>query len=111
MGLYGLVSYNLTRRMKEFSIRKVFGASILTIFKLMNSDYIWIVLLAFTVGAPLGFYLINKMLFAVYPYPIPVKAWPFLVTIVLMIVTVALTISTQLNRIAHENPTETLRSE
>jgi hypothetical protein len=40
-----------------------------------------------------------------------VEVWPFLVTIALMIVTVAVTISTQLNRVARENPTETLRSE
>lgn len=111
MGLYGLVSYNLTRRIKEFSIRKVFGASLLTIFRLMNGDYIWIVLIAFVAGAPLGFYLMTKMLFMVYPYPIPVELWPFLVTIAVMIMTVAATISTQLNRVAHENPTETLRSE
>lgn len=111
MGLYGLVSYNLTRRIKEFSIRKVFGASLFTIFRLMNNDYIWIVLIAFGAGAPLGFYLMNKMLFAVYPEAIPVKIWPFIATIFLMIITLALTISTQLRRVANENPTETLRNE
>ena len=111
MGLYGLVSYNLTRGLKEFSIRKAFGANPFSIFRLMNKDYLWIVILAFVIGAPLGFYLMKQMLFAVYPYPIPVEMWPFLVTIGLMLLTVALTISSQLRRVARENPAATLRSE
>ena len=47
----------------QVSIRKVFGASIFSIFKLMNGDYLWIVVIAFTAGAQLGFCLMNKMLF------------------------------------------------
>jgi putative ABC transport system permease protein len=111
IGLYGLVSYNLTRRLKEFSVRKVFGANLFQIFKLMNGDYVWIVLLAFIVGAPAGFYLINMVIRSAYPEIIPTRAWPFVSTILLMLVTVAITISTQLKRIAKENPTTTLRSE
>lgn len=111
MGLYGLVSYNLTRRLKEFSVRKVFGANLLQIFRLMNGDYVWIVLVAFVVGAPLGFYLINTIITAAYPGTIPTQAWPFVTTILLMLATVAITISSQLRRVARENPTTTLRSE
>ncbi|MBS1544111.1 MAG: ABC transporter permease [Bacteroidetes bacterium] len=111
MGLYGLISYNLTRRLKEFSIRKVFGASAGNIFKLMNNDYLWIVLTAFIIGAPLGYYLMDRMLYAVYPYPLPFPVWPFLVTISVMVFTVAITISTQLGRVLRENPTVTLRIE
>jgi len=39
MGLYGLVAYNLTRRLKEFMCGKFFGASMFSIFRLMNNDY------------------------------------------------------------------------
>ena len=67
MGLYGLVSYNLTRRLKEFSVRKVFGASLFQIFRLMNHDYLWIVLIAFGLGAPLGFYMMGLVIRAAYP--------------------------------------------
>jgi putative ABC transport system permease protein len=111
MGLYGLISYNLTRRLKEYSIRKVFGANTGTIFRLMNGDYMWIVITAFIIGAPLGFYLMDRMLFAVYPYPLPFQVWPFVVTITLMIVTVAITILTELRRVITENPTMTLRND
>ncbi len=111
MGLYGLVSYNLTRRLKEFSIRKVFGASILQIFRLMNRDYVWIVLIAFAAGAPLGAYLTDLLLKAAYPEHIPTTAWPYLVAIAIMVITVGFTISTQLRRVARENPVQTLRIE
>lgn len=111
MGLYGLVSYNLTRRLKEFSVRKVFGASLFQIFRLMNHDYIWIVLIAFSIGAPLGFYLMGLMIRAAYPEEIPISAWPFVITILTMVLTVAFTIGTQLKRVARENPTKTLRNE
>jgi putative ABC transport system permease protein len=111
MGLYGLVAYNLTRRLKEFSVRKIFGASLLQIFRLMNGDYIWIVLVAFAIGAPLGSYLINMVIKAAYPDPIPVDYTPHIVTGAMMVLTVALTVSTQLRRVSKESPTVTLRSE
>jgi putative ABC transport system permease protein len=111
MGLYGLVAYNLTRRMKEFSVRKVFGAGILHIFQLMNRDYLWIVLISFAVGAPLGSYLINMLIQAAFPDPIPPSVLPYLITAGLMVATVGLTIATQISRVRNESPTVTLRSE
>jgi ABC-type antimicrobial peptide transport system permease subunit len=111
MGLYGLVAYNLTRRLKEFSIRKVFGAKLTQIFRLMNGDYVWIVLIAFTIGAPLGSYLIGLLIESAFPEPIPVDYTPYIITVLMMVTTVALTISTQLRRISRESPTVTLRAE
>jgi putative ABC transport system permease protein len=111
MGLYGLVSYNLTRRLKEFSVRKVFGANLFQIFRLMNRDYVWIIIGAFAIGAPLGFYMTGLVIRAAYPEHIPIGILPFVITMGLMALTVAITIATQLKRIAKENPTQTLRSE
>lgn len=111
MGLYGLVAYNLTRRLKEFSVRKVFGANTSHIFRLMNSDYQWIVFIAFFVGAPLGAFLMNMLISSVYPFPMPVNYWPYIISISVMVLMVGLTIASQIRRVVHENPTETLRME
>jgi ABC-type antimicrobial peptide transport system permease subunit len=111
MGLYGLVSYNLTRRLKEFSVRKVFGANTSHIFRLMNGDYVWIVLISFGVGAPLGAVLMNQMLFSIYPMRIPATPWPYVVSITVMILMVALTISSLVVRLIRDNPANTLRME
>jgi putative ABC transport system permease protein len=111
MGLYGLVSYSLTRRLKEFSVRKVFGANTFHLFRLMNRDYLWILLIAFFAGAPLGAYLMNLLLKAAYPESIPTTVWPYVISISIMALTVGFTILSQLKRVIYENPTETLRSE
>lgn len=111
MKLVRLVSYNLTRRLKEFSVRKVFGANLFQIFRLMNRDYIWIILIAFALGAPAGAYLMRMMIKSAYPEHIPISAWPFVITMSVMVTTVAITIATQLKRVAKESPTITLRNE
>jgi putative ABC transport system permease protein len=111
MGLYGLVSYNITRRIKEFSVRKVFGANQFQILRLMNRDYLWILLVSFFVGTPLGFYMMDIMMKAAYPEEIPVETWPFVVTMGVILSTVVATVSSQLRRLAKENPTTILRSE
>ncbi len=111
LGLFGLVSYNITRRMKEFSVRKVFGANAFQIFRLMNRDYVVLLGVAFVLGAPTGFLLINALIQRIYPEPQAASAVPFLVAVGLMIVTVGITIASQLRRVVKENPTSTLRIE
>jgi putative ABC transport system permease protein len=111
MGLYGLVSYSITRRIKEFSVRKIFGANLFQIFGLMNRDYLWILTISFFVGAPLGLYMMDIMMKAAYPDEIPLEIWPFVVTIGAILFSVIATVSSQLRRVAKENPTTILRSE
>ncbi|NJM80501.1 MAG: FtsX-like permease family protein, partial [Flavobacterium sp.] len=102
MGLYGLVSYNLTRRLKEFSVRKVFGASVVTIFRLMTRDYVFVVLIAFAIGAPFGALMMNQLLNAIYPTPIPVDYSPYIISVILMISVVGATVLSQFRRVTHE---------
>ncbi len=111
LGLFGLVPYNITRRLKEFSIRKVFGASLPQILRLMNRDYVWILVASFVIGAPSGFILFNSLIKHIYPDPQATRALPFLVAIGLMMTTVVITIGSQLKRVANENPGTTLKSE
>lgn len=111
LGLFGLVSYNITRRMKEFSVRKVFGASLFQIFRLMNRDYAWMLTIAFLVGAPTGYFLMSQLIQLMYPEPQPTGAIPFAIAVGMMALTVAATIGSQMTRIVRENPAQTLRSE
>ncbi len=111
LGLFGLVSYNITRRLKEFSVRKVFGANTVQIFRLMNQDYVWILSIAFILGAPMGFFLMEYLIKHIYVEPQPAGALPFATAVGMMLITVALTIGSQMNRVVRENPANTLRSE
>jgi ABC-type antimicrobial peptide transport system permease subunit len=111
LGLFGLVSFNITRRLKEFSVRKIFGANLGQIFRLMSRDYMWILIIAFGVGAPLGFFLMNTLIQLIYPDPQPTGALPFIIAFTVMAITVGITVASQMNRVSRENPTKTLRTE
>ncbi|NJM24382.1 MAG: FtsX-like permease family protein [Bacteroidia bacterium] len=111
IGLFGLVSFTIQQRRKEFSIRKVLGAGVFSIFRLVNADYLWVLLVAFLLGAPVGFWLMQTLIASIYPDPEPIDAMPFLLAIGLLVATVLITISSRLIDVVRENPAETLKSE
>jgi putative ABC transport system permease protein len=111
MGLFGLVSYNLSRRLKEFSIRKIFGAKTFNIFRLMSEEYIVVVASSFVIGSALGYYFMAQLHVAVYPDKMPLPQWPVLITLALMIASVLITVASQVYRVVKENPVVTLKSE
>ena len=111
LGLFGLLSFNLQRRMKEFGVRKVLGAGRLSIIKQANKEYIWIMLVAFLIGAPLGFALIIQLIQSVYPETQPFSFVPFVLSVSIIVLTVALTITGQLLHVTRVNPVDVLRSE
>jgi ABC-type antimicrobial peptide transport system permease subunit len=111
LGLFGLVSYNITRRLKEFSVRKIFGANTMQVFRLMSRDYVWILSIAFVIGAPTGFFLMNSLVHHIYKDPQTAGPEPFLIAVLLMILTVTITIGSQMKRVVKENPAKTLRME
>ncbi|MEP2508179.1 MAG: FtsX-like permease family protein, partial [Reichenbachiella sp.] len=111
MGLFGLLSFNLQRRMKEFGVRKVLGAGRGTLIKLANKEYLWIMVVSFFLGAPLGYLLMDKLLNLMYQDPLQITAIPFILSIALMAITVGLTVTGQILNVTKVNPAEILRSE
>lgn len=97
--------------MKEFSIRKVFGALMPHIFKLMSRDYVWILMIAFLIGAPAGFFVTNILIQNIYPDPQPATPVPFIIAVSVMLAVVILTVTSQMRRIIRNNPAQTLRNE
>ncbi|MEM9329102.1 MAG: ABC transporter permease [Bacteroidota bacterium] len=62
LGLYGLISFVVNRRMKEMAIRKTFGASFSHILGLLSSDFIRLMIIAFFVATPTAYYLMRQWL-------------------------------------------------
>lgn len=62
LGLYGLVSFMAVQRTKEVGIRKVLGASIRGIILLFSREFTYLVVIAFLVAAPLGYYIMHQWL-------------------------------------------------
>lgn len=111
MGLFGLVSLNIAKQMKEISIRKVLGASIVNIAHLVNRQFIWLIVIAVLVATPLGFVALNALLDDIYEYHIPIGGSPFLLAGLIFLVTALVTVSSQIYKAVVANPVDALRNE
>ena len=109
-GLYGLVSQVVVRRTKEIGIRKVLGASVVSITALLSKDFLKLVLIALVVASPVAYYLTDKWL-ADYAYRINMEWWIFALAGVLAVAVALLTVSYQAIRAALMNPVESLKTE
>lgn len=111
LGLYGLLSFNVQGKLKEFSVRKVLGAEPRTIVKLVGKQYIWVLLISFIIGAPLGSIGMMNLVVSVFPDPKSVTALPFIVAILIIFITLVITVTGQISKAIKVNPADLLRSE
>ncbi|MDQ2657497.1 MAG: FtsX-like permease family protein, partial [Bacteroidota bacterium] len=110
MGLFGLASFTAEQRTKEIGIRKVLGASVLSLVNLISKDFSLLVIFAFIVSAPVSWWLMTKYLER-YTIRTEVAWWIFPVTGVIALTFALLIVSTQALRAAHSNPVDSLRNE
>ena len=110
VGLLGLVVYSSNARIKEISIRKIHGASLLNIMAMLNKDYIQWVLFSFLVVYPVAWTVLNRWL-QNFAYQINLSGRVFVVSGLLILTTALLTINGQIFKAARKNPAETLRYE
>ena len=111
MGLFALVSLNIAKKTKEIGIRKVLGASALSIANLLNREFLILITVAGLIFLPLAFYALKGLLDSVYAYHIPVGAGAFVSTLAVMLLLAIVTIGTQVYTIATANPVKALQSE
>lgn len=76
LGLLGMIVYTLEQRTKEIGIRKVAGASVLDILALITRNFTMLVIVAFIIGAPLAYWLMNNWL-QDFAYRITPSIWIF----------------------------------
>ncbi|MVM32546.1 FtsX-like permease family protein [Spirosoma sp. HMF4905] len=110
LGLFGLAAYTAQQRTKEIGVRKVLGASVPSIIRLLTKDFIQLLGIAFIIGAPIGWYAMDKWL-QDYNYRIVIGAGVFILTLVSSLLIVVLTVSFQAIKAALMNPVTSLRSE
>ncbi|MEO6722238.1 MAG: FtsX-like permease family protein [Ferruginibacter sp.] len=110
-GLFALVSLNILRRKQEIGVRKVLGASIANLMKLVSKDFIYIVLIAFAIGSALGYLLIDKIIFNfIYVYHAPIGIEAFVGTLFILLFFCSLTVGLKVFRAANANPIRSLRT-
>jgi predicted permease len=110
LGLYGLVSFMAVQRTREVGIRKVLGASIGSIVYLFSKEFIALIALAFALGAPIAWYLMNGWL-QTFAYRISPGVWVFVAAIVTSLLIGCATVGYKAVRAALANPVKSLRIE
>ncbi|MDN5204735.1 ABC transporter permease [Fulvivirgaceae bacterium BMA10] len=110
LGLYGLSSFNITQRIKEIGVRKVLGASLVSILRLLSKEFVLLTTIASILAAPAAF-LGMKLWLDNFVYRIDLAWWFFLIPVAVMMVITLITISTQIIKAALSNPVEALRYE
>ncbi|AYB33894.1 ABC transporter permease [Chryseolinea soli] len=110
MGIFGLAAFAASQRTKEIGIRKVLGASVFNLWKMLSSDFVRLVLAAILLGAPLAYYLATQWL-EQYEYRVEISWVTFVATGLLVLAITLLTVSHQALKAAWMNPTKSLRTE
>ena len=110
-GLYTLVSLNMIRRMKEIGIRKIVGASVASITRTVNREFIFILLVASVLGAWAGYTWCNTILASIWRYHQEVSITTFSLAVALLVGASLVTIGYKVFSLANVNPVETLRDE
>jgi putative ABC transport system permease protein len=110
LGLFGLASFTTIQRTKEIGIRKVLGASVSGILKLLYKEFAVLLLIAFVIAVPLAWITIGKWLEG-YAFRINVHWSYFLIPFASIMLIALLTVSFQSIRAAIANPVRSLRTE
>jgi putative ABC transport system permease protein len=110
LGTYGLSSYSVARRTKEIGIRKVLGASVVSIVRLLTREYVLLILIANLVAGPVVWYFMNRWLEG-FASRTSLGVAPFVAAILATLVVAILTVSYKVIRAATANPVKAIRYE
>ncbi len=110
LGLFGLAMFTAEQRTKEIGVRKVLGASVVSITAMLSKDFLKLVLISAIIAFPLAWYLMKNWL-QKYAYRIEIQWWFFLIAGVLACLIALLTVSYQSIKAALTNPIKSLKTE
>lgn len=110
LGLFGLSAFSAEQRTKEIGVRKVLGASVSGIVRLLSLNFVKMVLLALIISMPIAYWMMEKWL-SKFDYHIAIS-WPiFMITAVLTLMVAFFTVSWQAFKAAKTNPVDALKYE
>lgn len=110
LGLLGLVTFTAEQRVKEIGIRKVLGAGVFAITRLLTTDLVKLVLIAILIASPIAWWAMDKWLQG-FAYRVGISWWVFLAAGVGAVAIAVLTMSYQSIKAALANPIKSLRSD
>lgn len=110
LGLFGLASFTVQKRVKEMGIRKVLGATSGQLFYLLSRTFARQVLVAFVIATPFAYFFLENWLNN-FTYSVSIGVWAFLLAGVASLIIALLTVSYRSIRAANSNPVSSLRHE
>jgi putative ABC transport system permease protein len=110
LGLFGLASFTVEKRVKEMGIRKVLGASQWNLFYLLSSTFTKQVIISFLLACPFAYWLMSGWLRG-FEYQVGIGVWTFLVAGLTSVAVALLTVSYRSLKAANSNPVSSLRNE
>ncbi len=110
LGLFGMASFVAEQRTKEIGVRKVLGASVINLWRLLSTEFFVLVLLSCVIAAPIAWYYLHNWL-SNYDYRIEIKWQVFVMAGIAALIITLLTVSFQAIKAALSNPIKSLRTE
>lgn len=110
LGLFGLASFVAEQRTREIGVRKVLGASVLSVWKLLSKDFVLLVVISMIIATPVAWYFMNGWL-ENYQYRINVSWWIFGITGCLVLFLTLAMVSFQAIKAALTSSVKALRTE
>jgi hypothetical protein len=110
LGLFGMASFVAEQRTKELGVRKVLGATVFGLWRLMSADFVALVIISLLIAIPTARYFMHNWL-QHYNYRTELSWWVFALTGAGAIIITLLTVSYQSIKAALMNPVKSLRSE
>jgi len=111
MGLYAVVTSNAARRTKEIGIRKVLGASVAQIIRLVNKELAVLLVAAAVVADIAGYFAMKTLMESIWTYHTDINALALLGSNLIIVLTAAVTIGWQVWKTATANPVDSLKYE
>jgi ABC-type antimicrobial peptide transport system permease subunit len=110
LGLFGMASFVAEQRTKELGIRKVLGASVSNLWRLLSIEFIVLVSLSCIIATPIAYYYLHNWL-ANYDYHIEISWMVFVGATIIALLITLITVSFQAIKAALMNPVKSLRTE
>lgn len=110
LGLFGMASFVAEQRTKEIGVRKILGASVFNLWRLLSKDFVVLVIISLLISIPVSYYCMHNWL-QNYQYRTNISWWIFASASLGAIAITLLTVSFQAIKAAIANPVKSLRTE
>ena len=111
MGLFGMVVFTTETRLKEVSIRKIMGATSVSLVFLLGRSFLVLLKISAVIALPVTYLFFENIVLTKFPYHAPVQITELFVGLIAVLLIAVILIGSQTMKAARSNPAEVLKSE